>query len=267
MPSPMTAAQLSALYDAGNQWAADDDFFLAFVNGRPNSRVLDLGCGTGRMTLAVAADGHSVVGIDPNPGSLAAARKKPGAEGVTWIDGTSAAIPQDASFDVAIMTAHVAQAINDDGDWSRTLADLHRTLVPGGRLVFDSRDPVAQAWKYWTPAETRRVHTLPDGSIVETWIESAVETDGFVTLTEHRVLNGSTEESETSVLAFRTEDQLRQDLNSAGFTLDHLYGGWHGEDVGSGNGELIVLAHKPLDSRASSKIPQHHGVRDERERF
>ena len=70
----MTGAQLSALYDAENQWAADDDFFLAFVNERPNSRVLDLGCGTGRMTLAVAADGHAVVGIDPNPDSLAAAR-------------------------------------------------------------------------------------------------------------------------------------------------------------------------------------------------
>ncbi|MGO4147445.1 class I SAM-dependent methyltransferase [Paenarthrobacter sp. YAF11_1] len=245
MPSGMTGAQLSALYDAGNQWAEDDDFFLAFVSERPNSRVLDLGCGTGRMTLAVAAAGHSVVGIDPNPDSLAAAQRKRGAEAVTWIDGTSAAIPQEATFDVAIMTAHVAQAINDDGGWSRTLADIHRALVPGGMLVFDSRDPAARAWEHWTPAKTRRVHTLPDGSMVEAWIECAAETGGLVALTEHRLCNGSTEETETSVLAFRTEDQLRHDLNSAGFTVNHLYGGWAGEDVGSGQGELIVIAHKP----------------------
>ncbi|WP_236558803.1 class I SAM-dependent methyltransferase [Arthrobacter sp. 9V] len=241
----MTAAQLSALYDAGNQWAEDDDFFLAFVNRRPNRRVLDLGCGTGRMTLAVAADGHAVIGIDPNPDSIAAAGRKPGAESVTWINGTSAAIPHDAMFDVAIMTAHVAQAINDDGDWSRTLADIHRALVPGGSLVFDSRDPAARAWEHWTPAETRRVHTLPDGSMVESWMESTVETDGLVALTEHRMLNGSTEETEISVLAFRGEEQLRQDLERAGFTVDHLYGGWRGQDVGSGQGELIVIAHKP----------------------
>ncbi len=94
MLSQMTGAQLSALYDAENQWAEDDDFFLAFVNERPNGRVLDLGCGTGRMTLAVAANGHAVVGVDPNPDFLAAARTKPGAHAVTWTEGTSAAIPQ-----------------------------------------------------------------------------------------------------------------------------------------------------------------------------
>lgn len=241
----MTGAQLSALYDAENLWAEDDDFFLAFVNERPNSRVLDLGCGTGRMTLAVAGDGHAVVGIDPNPDSLAAARLKRGAEEVTWIDGTSTAIPRDVIFDVAIMTAHVVQAINDDADWHRTLADVNRALVPGGRLVFDSRDPAANAWDRWTPAKTRRLHTLPDGSLVEIWTENTVEMDGLVTLTEHRVLNGSTEEREISVLAFRTEDQLRQDLKTAGFTVDSIHGGWSGEDVGSGQGELIAIAHKP----------------------
>ncbi|NWL11723.1 class I SAM-dependent methyltransferase [Paenarthrobacter nitroguajacolicus] len=246
MLSQMTGAQLSALYDAENQWAEDDDFFLAFVNERPNGRVLDLGCGTGRMTLAVAADGHAVVGVDPNLGSLAAARTKPGAQAVTWIEGTSAAIPNDAMFDVAIMTAHVAQAINDDGDWSRTLTDVYHALIPGGRLVFDSRDPAAMAWQHWVPANTRRRHTLPDGCTVETWAESAPKSDGLVALTEHRVVNTGTRETETSVLAFRTEDQLRKDLKAAGFTVDRLYGGWHGEQVGNGQGELIVIAHKPI---------------------
>ncbi|GAA3271214.1 hypothetical protein AAU01_12960 [Paenarthrobacter aurescens] len=146
---------------------------------------------------------------------------------------------------MAIMTAHVAQAITDDGDWSRTLADIQRALVPGGGLVFDSRDPVARAWERWTPANTRGVHSLPDGSMVESWVESATEFDGLVTLTERRLCNGSAEETEISVLAFRTEEQLRQTLDRAGFAVDRIHGGWAGEDVGSGQGELIVIAHKP----------------------
>ncbi|TVU58274.1 methyltransferase domain-containing protein [Paenarthrobacter nitroguajacolicus] len=241
----MTGAQLSDLYDAENQWAADDDFFLGFVNERPHSRVLDLGCGTGRVSLAVAAAGHRVVGIDPNINSLAAARGKRGAEDVTWIDGTSAQIPEDEVFDVAIMTAHVAQAITHDADWSRTLADVHRALVPGGRLAFDSRDPAARAWERWTPADTRATRTLPDGSAVETWIGETVEESGLVTFTEHRVSAGHPEDAETSVLKFRTEEQLRHDLCTAGFTVERILGGWAGEEVGSGHGELIVVARKP----------------------
>lgn len=245
MSSRMTRAQLSALYDAENQWAADDDFFLEFVNERPNSRVLDLGCGTGRVSLAVAGAGHRVVGIDPHPGSLAAARGKPGGQEVTWIDGTSAQIPAGEEFDVAILTAHVTQAINDDADWSRTLADVHRALVPGGRLAFDSRDPSARAWERWTPATTRRRHTLFDGTTIETWMESDPLPGGLVALTEHRLQHGGMVESETSVLAFRAEEQLRNDLSTAGFAVDRIHGGWDGEDVGNGQGELIVVASKP----------------------
>ena len=51
----------------------------------------------------------------------------------------------------------------------------------------------------------------------------------------------------SSVLAFRTEDQLRQDLSLGGLRRwTHILGGWPGEDVGNGQGELIVIAHKPI---------------------
>jgi SAM-dependent methyltransferase len=245
MRSRLTGTQLSALYDLENRWAEDDDFFFDFVNEQANRRVLDLGCGTGRITLALAAQGHDMVGVDPNPDSLAAARGKPGADGVRWIAGTSAQIPEGEVFDVAIMTAHVAQAIHDDGEWSRTLADVHRALIPGGRLAFDSRDPAARAWESWTPTATRRRHTLPDGTAVETWMESDQLPEGLVTLTEYRVLDESSSETGTSMLAFRSEEQLRRDLGTAGFTVERILGGWAGESVGSGQGELIVLARKP----------------------
>ncbi|UXM91853.1 class I SAM-dependent methyltransferase [Paenarthrobacter sp. JL.01a] len=242
----LSPAQLAALYDAENQWAEDDDFFLGFVNEQANRRVLDLGCGTGRISLAVAAHAHTVVGIDPNPGSLEAASGKTGAEGVTWVEGTSSRIPENTVFDVAIMTAHVAQAIYDDGEWSRTLADVHRALAPGGRLAFDSRDPAARAWQRWTPTETQRRHILPDGTAVETWMDSHRPAAGLVTLTEYRVHDEGSVETETSVLAFRTEAQLRRDLGAAGFTVERILGGWAGESVGSGQGELIAVARKPF---------------------
>jgi ubiquinone/menaquinone biosynthesis C-methylase UbiE len=84
------------IYDAQFSWSRGDDFFFAFVNQTPSARVADLGCGTGRLTLALAAAGHQVTGVDPARASLAAARTKPDADRVTWIEGTAHALPDES---------------------------------------------------------------------------------------------------------------------------------------------------------------------------
>jgi ubiquinone/menaquinone biosynthesis C-methylase UbiE len=103
--------------------------FLAVAGEGPGGRVLDLGCGTGRLALALADAGHRVTGVDPACASLDVARAKRGADRVTWVEGTSQVLP-DAAFDVALMTSHVAQFFVDDSAWRATLADLRRPLVP-----------------------------------------------------------------------------------------------------------------------------------------
>lgn len=242
--TPLTDDLRATLYDAENLWAEDDDFFLALANERPASRVLDLGCGTGRLTTALAAAGHVVTGVDPDEGAVTAARLKPHAEDVDWVLGTSSALDSDATFDLVLMTAHVVQAIADPGEWRRTLADLHRVLVPGGRLAFDSRDPAARVWERWNPQESRGTTVLADGTQIEGWYEVTAMADGVVTLDEHAVLADGTHDVQTGELAFRDEDRLRADLRRAGFTVDHVFGGWHREPAGQGVGELVVVAHR-----------------------
>lgn len=85
----MTEEHAANLYDAVNSWDPDDEFFLRFATENPEARVLDLGCGTGRITTRIAAKVNSVTGIDPDGSRVDAAQRKPGGEGVEWIIGDS----------------------------------------------------------------------------------------------------------------------------------------------------------------------------------
>ena len=212
---------VAAAYDAENAWGRDDDFFLALADETPGARVLDLGCGTGRLTVALASAGHVVTGIDPAAAMLAAARAKDGAENVSWIEGTAAAAPSEA-FDLALMTSHVAQVFVEDDAWAEGLRHLARALVPGGRFAFDSRDPAARAWETWTG------------------VTSVGE--GRVSITSVNELPGGETLAVDSTLRFRTEAELRESLETAGFAIEAVHGGWNREPVGAGDGELIVVA-------------------------
>ena len=232
---------LVQVYDALFGWSRDDEFFMSVVNASPAARVLDLGCGTGRLALAMAAAGHEVTGVDPARASLEAARVKPGTERVTWIEGSSGELP-DAAFDVAVMTSHVAQFFVTDQQWAEALGDLKRALIPGGRLTFDSRDPRARGWKQWNPSDSRRQVWLPDGRSATATIDVDAVTDHVVSFTIRYSFSDGQNLASTGDLRFRTESELRWSLSAAGFTVEEIYGGWNREPIGAGDGEFLVVA-------------------------
>ena len=161
---------------------------------------------------------------------------------MTWIEGTSSVLP-DASFDIAVMTSHVAQFFVTDAAWATALADLARALVPDGRLVFDARDPDDHAWERW-PEEWHRTVALPSGVAVEQSIEVTEVAGAVVSHTIRCRFDDGVELDSSASLRFRTADELRTSLAGAGFTVDRMFGGWAREPVGAGDGELLVMARR-----------------------
>jgi ubiquinone/menaquinone biosynthesis C-methylase UbiE len=101
-------------------------------------RVLDCGCGTGRLARALADEAVARVwGVDPEPEMLRVARDSVPA-GVGLKEGRAEALPfRDAWFDRAVMwlVCHLV-------DRPASFRELRRVLAPGGRLVVVTFDPV-----------------------------------------------------------------------------------------------------------------------------
>lgn len=104
---------------------------------RPGEAVLDLGCGTGTLAVALArrCPGARVTGLDADPEVLARAAAKAAAAGCTveLVEGLSTALPfPDACFDVVLSSLflhHLGRA-----EKRRALSEVVRVLKPHGRL-------------------------------------------------------------------------------------------------------------------------------------
>ena len=205
--------RLAAIYDALDPDRSDLDAYLAMVAEFGARSVIDLGCGTGVFALMLADRGIEVIGIDPARASLDVARAKAGAERVRWIHGDASAIPEGTVVDMVTMTANVAQVFLTDADWLATLAACRAALRPGGRLIFEARDPARRAWEEWTEERTRSTTYIPGVGRVTDWVE-VTEVDGELVTFESPNLfeaDGAVITSR-STLRFRTRHELRESL-------------------------------------------------------
>ncbi len=212
---------LAAFYDWDNPWPADFDWFLTLVAGAGS--VLDLGCGTGIFSAALAARGAEVVGVDPAAAMLQIARARP--EPVVWLEAPAQGLDLGRQFEAVVLTGHAFQTLLTAEDRAAVLATIARHLAPGGRFFFDSRNPAAREWQEWTSEATRAVQPHPDFGLVERW-NSAEETDlpGVIEYQTHYRLEDGRHLQARSRIAFPGFDDLSAAIAAAGLRVDRWYG-------------------------------------------
>lgn len=214
--------RLVAIYDALDPDRSDLDVYAAIAGELGACRVLDLGCGTGTFALLLADRGLEVTGVDPAGGSVEVARAKPGAERVHWIHGDAASLPT-IQFDLATMTANVAQAIVDPAGWAATLHGVFNALRPGGHLVFETRDPAFRAWQEWNRTASYSVTEIPEVGAVESWVELTDVSGPLVTFRSTCVFasDGQVLTSD-STLRFRERDEVETALLAHGYAVEEV---------------------------------------------
>jgi ubiquinone/menaquinone biosynthesis C-methylase UbiE len=223
MPDAIFAdPRLAQIYDWLEFERPDLDAYVAMAREFKAQSVLDVGCGTGTLCLLLAAEGLDAVGVDPAEASLDVARSKRGAQNVQWISGDATHLPP-MQVDLGFMTANVAQVFLSDDDWSDTIKAIHVALKPGGRLVFETRNPAEQAWLGWTRELTETVTTIPNIGEVTGWCELVNVVEPFVSFRWTYEFSKSNEVvTSESTLRFRSSSEIEDSLVANGFVVEEI---------------------------------------------
>lgn len=136
---------LAPFYDAINaeidykKWA---DFIEKILNRECKSRpelVLDLGCGTGKMTLELARRGYDMTGIDYSPEMLDIARSLADEEGhdILWLCQDMREFELYGTVDAAVCCLDCINHLENEEDLDKCFKLVHNYLIPDGIFIFD----------------------------------------------------------------------------------------------------------------------------------
>jgi SAM-dependent methyltransferase len=218
---------------------------------RAEGRVLELGCGTGRVSLPLARAGVSLVGIDRSPSMLSRAARRPRAprhsKNPMLVQGDIRALPfARGQFSAVLAPYGVLQSLLDDGDLAATLESVHHVLVRDGAFGIDLVPDVPNWREYSNRVQLRGRKA---GGAHLTLIES-VRQDRKRRLTrfEQRYVErrGKHRIEHQFELAFRTLSvpQMVQRLERTGFRVEAVLGDYRGHPWDERADVWIILARR-----------------------
>jgi ubiquinone/menaquinone biosynthesis C-methylase UbiE len=207
---------ISANYQASTRISTDDVHYGSLASGErelgllgdvAGKRVVEIGCGGGQNSIALAKWGATCVGVDPSPSQIAHARRlalenEVEVQFIVGVAENLSAFP-DESFDIALSS----YAFDYVTDLRRAYDEAWRVLVPGGLFVFCLSHPWFQAvgWHLAGDPDATEVGDYAAWPDVEEW-------------------DWSYEDGTTALMRghLRTLAQIVNELIKAGFTLERL---------------------------------------------
>jgi SAM-dependent methyltransferase len=231
----MTTLYDPVVYDATVQGVPGDvEFFVRLARearaaGLP---VLELACGTGRVSVPVARDGVAIVGLDASPAMLARAREKAaGLPKARWVLGDMRDFDLPERFGLVAIPFRSFQHLLTVDDQLACLACIRRHLAPGGRLVINVFNPDIVRIAQWLTARKGTLQLTREGGggwkRWETADYAPATQELDVTLVDERLDEGGVVVSRVYrglKLRYAFRYEMEHLFARAGFQVEALYG-------------------------------------------
>ena len=161
MSEPSAYDAIAQLYDPWSRSVTEDVPFYLEEARRSGGPVVELGVGTGRIAVPIAAEGIAVIGVDSSQAMLDVCREQAELAGVAHLLdlrlGDLRQPPVDTPVRLVICPFRAYLHLPDDSERLRALRAARELLLPGGRLVFDvfapGADDVAETHGRWIERE------------------------------------------------------------------------------------------------------------------
>jgi SAM-dependent methyltransferase len=224
---------IAELYDPWSASVVEDVGFYLDEARRSGGPVVELGVGTGRIAIPLAADGIRVIGVDSSRAMLDVCARRAALAGVE-LDlrvGDLREPPVRERVPLVICPFRSLLHMDTDDDRRRVLASVRKLLRPSGRFAFDvftpGADDIAQTQDRWLERE-------PGIFELANWDEVA----RTLTLTV-RGPNGET----TMALAWLSPEEWRALLEDSGFEVEACYG-WFDRKPFTGGDDSVWIARR-----------------------
>jgi 2-polyprenyl-3-methyl-5-hydroxy-6-metoxy-1,4-benzoquinol methylase len=228
--------------------AADDQVVKALALAKPAGKlVLDICCGPGRCSIALAKRGFSVTGVDRTQYLLDKARAEAKTAGVhvEWLQKDMRDFRRPNSFDVVLSMFTSFGYFDDKREDLLVLENMYASLKPGGACLIELLGKEYLA-KIFQPTIS---NLLPDGTVM---VQRHEVFDDWTRVRNEWLLikNNKVKRFEFHHTVYSGQE-LRDRMERAGFVNVTLYGSLDGAEYGPGAERLIAVGRKP-----ATKLPK-----------
>lgn len=225
----------------------DDIPFWVALAQKYGPRVLELACGTGRITIPIAASGVTIDGLDFSVSMLQGAQARATRHGVaiTFVQGDIRQLQLAPGYDFIFLPTGTFMHLLTRADAEAFLSGVRRALTPTGVVAIDVHNPTMSWLKALpvptTPKETTFPHRQTQELITVTTTTDYHADRQIVTQRHRYTFTDGTERESTAVLKLYFPVELESLLHYNGFTIQQVYGSYAGEPFNAQSVKQILL--------------------------
>ncbi|MEM9195318.1 MAG: class I SAM-dependent methyltransferase [Myxococcota bacterium] len=232
-------------YDEENRLDEEREFFLDRVR-RYGGPVLDLACGTGRLTKPIAETGVRCVGVDLSDAMLRHAEETSRGLPIDYVLADCREVALEARFGFVLLTGNAFQGFLTDGDQRRLFSTVADHLRSGGGFAFETRNPSARVFTKAAQREWERSYPRKDGTIVDVHCITRFDpmTDILHVVTHRHIRGGEALPPTRIALRYSSDAHCRRQLAVARLSVVEAYGDFFGAPLGPKSPSLVYVCER-----------------------